>query len=184
MIRNLISLSNTLIQLELALCIELNDAVTEKNVDEAISRLESYYNVRLKGRTVDQVELDNFEVSREAMFKFQNKVLEPAKSLCLIQSLNLFNGRTTVSMASVQYLGTSRDQLKTTFKSLQSKSQYHIGASGMDALIYATDNIQSGDEKRLLVCMFVAHKLGLREIVAIIAQYLYLSIIMEDTNGY
>lgn len=183
MIKNLVSLHPILNQLEAAFRIEAKET-TEKTLEESIANLESAYNVRLKDRTVEQVELDNAGASENAMTKFQYQILEPIKSLAFLQSFSLFTGRIDISMAAVQYLGTSREVLKTAFKALQSRSQYHIGANAMDTLIYATDNIQSCSEKRLLICMFVAHKLGLQEIVSVIAQYLYSSIVMEVNNGF
>lgn len=174
MLRNKLSLTDILIGFESALKIDYRDKDLEEQVVNAIYRLEDAYGIKFSGDLYED-QLNNQQLG-DTIDLLLSQVLDKMRSLALMMSLSLFDKRYGESLRSCNYLGFHDEELRQVLTYLQDEVLYEKRKYFFGQLIKAAAGIEISDTKRLLVTMAVLERLGIKEGVALIAQYLYLGI--------
>ena len=174
MLRYKLSLVNILMGFENALKIDYQDSDVEKIVKNSRQRLENLYGIKLSGDIYeDQI---NTRLTGDRIDLLLTRVLEQMKSLALFISISLFDKRYGESLRDFNYMGFNEEELKEALKYLQDEVLYEKRNAFFHQIVKSTSNMEISDTKRLLVIMIVLEHLGIKEGVALIAQYLYLGI--------
>lgn len=174
MLRYKLSLTDVLMGFENVLKIDYQDSDVEKIVRNSKQRLENLYGIKLSGDIYED-QLDN-RMTGDIIDLFLTQVLDKMKSLALIMSISLFDKHYGESLRDFNYLGFTEEDMKEALKYLQDEVLYEKRKLFYDQIVKAASNIEVSNTKRLLVIMAVLEHLGIKEGVALIAQYLYLGI--------
>jgi hypothetical protein len=169
------SLQDILLSFENVLRIEYEEKDASKVIESAKRKLENAYQVKLD-RPIYEVQAQNAFVS-ESLDSFLEQVIECMKSLTAYTCIVMFTRLNQISLADVNYLGYDEAVLRTALKYLQEKKLYKQRGTIIPALRNAVSNVEMSPVKRLLVIMLVLEEIDLPEIVAAIAQYLYIGAI-------
>lgn len=175
MFRNFIDLTSTIIGLENVLRIEYKDPNCEEVVKRAVRGIENTHRVSING-DIYKATTEYSTVAGSILDSFMASLTECLKSMALINCITLFDNRVGMTLRDVNYLGSAKEQMVKALKYLQHYSLYEDRVSFMDALIANTSNLEHNEIRRLLTIMFVLERIGCKEGVSIIAQYLYLGI--------
>lgn len=174
MLRYKLSLADTIMGFENALKIDYQDSDIEKIIKNSRQRLENSYGIKLSGDIYED-QADNRLIG-DRIDLLLSQILDKMKSLALILSLSLFDKRYGESLKDFNYLGFDEAELKEALKYLQDEALYEKRKVFFHQIVKSTYNIEISNSKRLLVIMIVLEHLGIKEGVALIAQYLYLGI--------
>lgn len=85
-----------------------------------------------------------------------------------------------VSLSTVKYLGLGKEAIQTILRYFQNMDEYYLAGNSVSQIMLGLDSIDMSIVKRLLIIMLVLDELGIKEAVAIIAQYLYYGNVWED----
>jgi hypothetical protein len=174
MLRYKLSLTDILMGFENTLKIDYRDSEIEKIIKNSRQRLENAYGVKLSGDIYeDQVDT---RLVGDKIDLLLSQILDKMKSLALIMSISLFDKRYGESLKDFNYMGFTEEELKTALKYLQDEVLYEKRRVFFYQIIKSTSIMEISNIKRLLVIMIVLEHLGIKEGVALIAQYLYLGI--------
>lgn len=86
----------------------------------------------------------------------------------------LYSNDILIRPANFNYMGYSKDSFDTAFAVIMRKSRIETCTNTMSAFEHKIGSINNCTEKRLIVIMLVCYRLGLYELVAIIANIFYL----------
>lgn len=168
-----LSLKSVLVSFESTLKIEYTDSATTKQLlDDAISRIESTYNVSIT-KDIFTLQAEN-KLLADTLSLLLRDIQECLKQMTLYTSLCMFSNSIGISLTSVNYLGWARNNFMCALKYLQNKDMYAKRADTITKFTAALDNTPVCQIKRLFVIMLMLERLGIAEGVAIVAQYLYL----------
>lgn len=174
-IRARISLKEILLSFENVLRIEYKDKDVEQIIKRAKQAIENSYQVQL-GDDIFETQSANSRIYGETLDNFLAQLTECIKGMSLIMALTLFDKRKDMTLKDVNYLGFSSPQLRTALQYLQDETLYEKRNTFMTVLVRQTSNVEMSEIKRILVIMLTLEKLGVKEGVAILAQYLYLGV--------
>lgn len=174
-IRSRVSLKEVLLGFENVLRIEYKDKDVENIIKRSKQAIENSYQIQL-GSDIFDMESDRSRVIGEALDTFLAQLTECIKSMSLIVSLTLFDKRKDMTLKDVNYLGFNDLQLKTALRYLQDDVLYEKRDSFLSTLTRQTSNLAMNDIKRILTIILVLEKLGVKEGVAVLVQYLYLGV--------
>lgn len=174
MLRDKLSLTDILMGFENVLKIDYRDADAEELIKNTRRRLENSYGIKFSG-DIYADQLKDQQVG-DTLDLLLSQVLDKMKSLALLMSISLFDKRYGESLKKFNYLGIHEEELLQALKYLQDDVLYEKRKLFFDQIVRAVGNIENSDTKRLVVIMAVMESLGIKEGVALIAQYLYLGI--------
>ncbi|WP_105614127.1 hypothetical protein [Vallitalea okinawensis] len=172
MIRENLCLTDILIGFENTLRIDYKDSNVEKTKIATKRRLENLYQIHLVGDIYDLQAGDRLVGDQLSILLEQ--LTECMKSLALLLSITMFDKRFGQTLKDINFLGFEKDNLLSALQFLQDEILYESRESFFDNLVRSISAIQLCSLKRLLVIMVVLENLGIKEGVALIAQYLYL----------
>lgn len=169
-----LSVQKVLISLEGVLQLEaVNESTVSEVIDAAVNRLENKFNITLDRdiytlQRQNQLTADNIDV-------FLRDLIASISSLSLYNQLKLYHKNISFTLADVNYLGYSREQLLTALRYMQDKTEFKKHRDTIINPLYETlNNIPICSTKRLFIILLMLDRLGVTEGVAIVAQLLYL----------
>lgn len=169
-----ISINSILISMESTLKIEADpDLKVSEVLDASIKRLENMYACTFD-RDIYTLQGEN-QLIADNLSLLLKDVQQCLAQLSLFISLKLFHKNLGLSLADINYIGYSREQLLTALRYLQDETQYKkYGAEIVSPLHNSLNNVSMCAIKRLFIVLLMFDRLGLTEGVAIVAQLLYL----------
>lgn len=171
------NLSDIVHELEVALQIDGKD-FEEKDMDILIRnvrmRIENQYALDLTSYKLSDVELQ-IEPYRPRTAILLDNITCIHSKLCGFFQIARYLTRLDVSLDSINYLGFEEEGLKLVLEKLQRKSTMKEADEALRAIKNKLQTISSCMEKRLFVLLVVSHDLGLDEVVAAIAEILYMA---------
>lgn len=174
MLDNIISFNKILVSLESTLKIEATgEQRAEEIIDAAIDRLSNTYSCTFD-RDVYTLQAEN-QLQAEKINLLLKDVQQCLAELSLYINLKLYHKNLAFTLADVNYLGYSKNQLNTALKYLQDETlaaQYH--AETIKPFYNTLNSISMCSIKRLFLVMLMLDRLGINEGVSIVAQLLYL----------
>jgi len=173
MLKDRVSLQNTLLSLESVLRIDYEERTLTKLLSKATNRLSDAYQRDFSSDTLYNI-MSKSSLSSEGLEVLESRILEPLKELAFINSLTTYTKRSPVSLNIINYLGYARENLCTALKYLQDEVLYEKRGNIIEPLKNGVNNIEFCQEKRLFVIMLTLEGLGIFEGVNIIAQTLYI----------
>ncbi len=178
MIKDSLSLKEVLLSFEGTLKLEYSDEMTTNQIlDQALSRLESTYEVILQS-DLFSLQMENSLVADKIGLLLRD-ITECMKQMSLFTSLCMFTKSVGISLADVNYLGNDKVVVRTLLRYLQDESETSKWKSALDPIALTLDSIPICSVKRLFVILLMLHRLGVYEGVSVVAQYLYLGGIVE-----
>ncbi len=172
MLRETISLKDILIGFESTLKVDHREKDITKLKLLTKQKLENSFQVKFVGSLYD-MQASNRLVG-DSLSILLAQLTENMKSLALLLSVALFDKRYGETLRDVNYLGFAPDNLLSALKYLQDETLYEHRKEFFGSLTLSLNNLEMCDIKRLLIIAVVLEDLGVREGVALIAQYLYL----------
>lgn len=171
-IRDRISLKEILLGFENTLRIEYKERDIEKIIENSRYAIENAYQVKLVS-DIFETQIAN-RMLGDSLNSFFAQLTECMKSMSLVLSLSLFDREyIKVSLADANYLGFASAELLTALKYLQNEKLYEQRNTFLAHMKRNASNLDLSLIKRQLTIMFVLESLGVREGVALFAQYLY-----------
>lgn len=170
--RDKISLKDILLSFESVLKIEYKERDIEKIRKQAKAAIENTFMVKL-GDDIYTTQASNRLIG-DTLEVLMAQLTESLKNMALLLSITMFDRRSGETLRDVNYLGFAEAQLLTALQYLQDEVLYEKRSSFLPAMVRNSSNLEMGIMKRLLTVMFVLESLGVKEGVALIAQYLYL----------
>jgi hypothetical protein len=155
--------------------VEYDEKDTDKIINNAKKKLENAYQVKLD-KSIYEVQIQNAFVS-ESLDVFLEQIVECMKSITAYTCIVMFTRINPIALADVNYLGYDAKLLRVALKYLQDKKLYEQRSTITPALRNAVSNVDMSPVKRLLIIMLMAEELGLPEVVASLAQFLYIGAI-------
>lgn len=171
MISNMLDLTQILVNFEVALRINYSIQDVNKLVKNSRDNIESMLHLEL---TKDIYTLRNEVSVTTEIDAFLARVLSCLKDMALYNEVCMFSRKYRDTLADVSYLGSDKTQTLKVLKYLQDEKLYETRDSFFNSIIRAVSYIPNNNIKRLLCIMIVLESIGIKEGVAIIAQYLYL----------
>lgn len=169
-----ISLTNILTNVESVLRLEYRaEDRVEDVIQKAVERLENAF-----GMTLDK---DLYTLQSETQLnddkinKLLAEIMVGLQQLTFFIQLKLYHKNFGITMADVNYLGYTKQQLITSLKYLQDDKEYAKHHEEIiPPLYHALNSVSMCTIKRLFICMLMLDKLGVLEGVAIFASLLYI----------
>ena len=181
MLRDMADLNNTLLSFETVLKIEYEESVTERVIGNAIKRLENAYGMKISGTTLYELEASNINLA-DTIQNLLQQVLECTKTMAFLFQCGMYQHSIPITLSTVKYLGIGKEALKTILRYFQNVDEYYLAQNAVQNLSLGLDGIDMSPVKRLFVIMLMLDRMGLKEAVAIVAQYLYYGSVWEDKN--
>lgn len=173
MLIDAVSLKDILTSMEAVLEIEYSDISATETVDQALKRLESSYNIDIKGDIYSTMAAN--KLIADDVNRLLSKITQCLKDLSYYLLLISHNKSVPICLGDVNYLGVGRAALNTALQYLQDVD--YCKAHGDDtiaSLSKAVDQVQICYITRLCICMFVLYRLGITDGAGIVARLLYL----------
>ena len=182
MISDLVSLEATVLSFETVLKIEYEEASVKKVVEGAIKKLENAYGIRMQGKTLYDLEIENVNIS-DTINNLLLQILECTKNMSFLFMSGMYRHDVPVSLSTVKYLGLGKEAIQTILRYFQNMDEYYLAGNSVSQIMLGLDGIDMSIVKSLFVIMLVLDALGVKETVAVIAQYMYYGSIWEDKNN-
>lgn len=173
-------INKILVDIEVALCIDGKD-YAEKDVDtifESIyNRIIRQYQLDLRNRKITDADLYVGKARPQAVLFVEN-ISALHGRLCGYLQIARYHKQVTIKPSNINYMGFS----DTSFKSFLIAAQAAYTQSSIDSAVRAIKGkfgtINSCTEKKLILIMLVSHALGFGELVASIAEIMYLGMMI------
>lgn len=174
MLDNNMSLNSILVSIEGTLKIEhTEDTKVDDVLLAAKQRLENAYGT-VFDKDVFSLQSENQLVADDIDILLKN-VSQCLSQLALYIDLKLYHKNLAITLADVNYLGYSKEQLLTALKYMQDVDEYKKHHEEVTKPLHNTLNaIPMCTVKRLFVVMLMLDNLGITEGVSIVAQLLYI----------
>ena len=179
MLKDMIDLNAAVLSFETVLKIEYTETSTSRIVDSAIRKLESAYSMRISGKTLYEIEVENINLS-ETVQNILHQILECTKTFAFLFQSGMFFHSIPTTLSTVKYLGLGRESLQTVLRYFQNMDEYYLAQNSVTQLMLGLDVIDMSMVKRIFIIMLVLDRIGVEESVAVIAQYLYYGSVWED----
>jgi hypothetical protein len=171
MIRDTLSLQEILIGFENTLKIDYKERDINKLIVSTRQKLENAFSVKF---TTDLYELQvSNRLVGDSISILLGQITECMKSLSLLLCVSLFDKRYGDTLRDVNYLGFAPTNLIGALQYLQDITLYERRKEFFGTLTLSLNNLEMCSIKRLLVIATILESLGIKEGVALIAQYLY-----------
>lgn len=177
----MVSLTSIMLQFEAVLKIEYDETETKRVVESAVRKLENAYGMRIDNKTLYELEAENIHLADNVQNLLQ-QVLECTKNLSFLFQCGMFQHAIPITLSTVKYLGLGKEALQSILRYFQNIDEYYLASNAVLQIMYGLDGIDMNSVKRMFIIMLVLDKLGLKESVAIVAQYLYYGTVWEDKN--
>ena len=165
-----------IINLEIAFCIDGMD-YAEKNIDTIIKNIKNriirQYQVDLTECKITDESL-NISGSRNPASLFIENVAQLHSQLCGYLQIVRYTSYVTIKPINVNYLGFTDKALMGFLQLCIRQSTIPAIANPMEAVKLKVSSINNCIEKKLFLIMIVAYELGYNEVMAAIAEILYL----------
>lgn len=181
MLRDMVDLNNSILAFETVLKIEYEENETKRVVDSAVRRLESAWGMRIEGTTLYKLESENISLADNVQNILQ-QIMECTKTVAFLFQCGMFYHSIPITLSTVKYLGIGKEQLRSVLRYFQNNDEYYLAENAVQQLYMGLDGIDMSTVKRLFIILLVLDKLGVREAVAIVAQYLYYGSVWEDKD--
>lgn len=181
MLKDMVDLNATVLSFETVLKIEYEETETKRVIDNAIRKLENAYGMRIQGKTLYDLEAENSNLA-DTVHDLLHQILECTKTLSFQFQSGMFQHEIPVSLGMVKYLGLGKEALQTILRYFQNMDEYYLAERSVSQLILGLDGIDMSIVKRMFIIMLVLDELGVKEAVAILAQYMYYGSVWEDKN--
>lgn len=173
-----IGLDGIINELEAALQIDGKDYeegrfdIIMKNV---LTRINRMYQIDL---TLDKVNAVSFEsgIYKAAAALFIDNVASIHSRLSAFCQIERYKTQSYVSLSSINYMSYTKDSMRKVLKMLQ-REKTQMGTSAQESIELIKDRlatVRTCREKRLFMLLVVSYELGFPEVVASIAEILYL----------
>lgn len=179
MIADMVSLEATVLSYETVLKIEYEEQSAKKVVESSIKKLENAYGVRMQGKSLYDLEAENINIA-PVVNNILLQVLEATKNMSFLFMSGMYRHDVPVSLSTVKYLGLGKEAIQTILRYFQNMDEYYLAGNSVSQIMLGLDSIDMSIVKRLLIIMLELDALGIKEAVAIIAQYLYYGNVWED----
>lgn len=173
------NLSNTLKELEAILQIDgidYEEVEMERFLQNVRRRIEKQYQLDLTNASFNSARMSNMAYQGSLVIYIDN-VSRVHSVVCGYSQICRFNMEVPISLASINYMGFTRETLKEVLVSAQVNSKMVAISRAMDAIGEKLATLSLCSEKRLLTCFYITYKLGLYELTAALAELLYSSMI-------
>lgn len=179
MLKNMVNLKAVILSFETVLKIEYEENNTKRVIANSIRRLESAYAMRIDGKTLYELEVENAHLA-DTIQNLLQQILECTKSLSFLFQCGMFTHAIPISLSTVKYLGLGKEALQSILRYFQNVDDYYLANNAVPQITACLDGIDMSEVKRMFIILLVLDKLGLEESVAIVAQYLYYGSVWED----
>lgn len=173
-----IGLDGIITELEAALQIDGKD-YEEASFDTIIGnvkqRINRMYQIDLSLGKVNDISFES-GIYKAAVSLFIDNVASIHARLCAFGQIERFKTTSYVSLSAINYMSYKKESLLKVLKLLQ-REKLQIGESAAESVDLIKNRlvmIRICREKRLFMIMVVAYELGFNELVATIAEILYL----------
>lgn len=170
--RDRLSQKDILLAFESVLKIEYKERDIEKIRQLSKAAIENAFQVKLQS-DIYTTQATNRLIG-DTLETFLAQLTECLKNMSLLLSVTMFDRRYGITLRDVNYLGFAEEQLLTALRYLQDEVMYEKRGSFFPAMIRNASNLEVSPVKRMLTIMCVLEVIGVKEGVALIAQYLYL----------
>lgn len=181
MLKDMVSLSNTVLSFETVLKIEYEETNTKRVVANAIRKLESAYSMGIAGKSLYDLEAENVNLADNVQNLLQ-QILECTKTLAFQFQCGMFTHSIPITLSTVKYLGLGKESLQTILRYFQNVDEYYLANNAVQQIMLGLDGVDMSIVKRLFIVLLVLDSLGVKESVAVVAQYLYYGSVWEDKN--
>lgn len=172
MFTDVISLRNTIANLEAALFINHDDEKVERTIDNAVKQLSDCCGVN-KVTDIFQSQAESVGTVDKVGEVLAN-IKRCLADMSFLTSLTLYHKNICLNLADVNYLGMSRVELNNKLRYLQDHSLAIEHPEVAPSLEAAVDMIPMCHIKRIMICMLVLNRIGVTEGTSICAQFLLL----------
>jgi hypothetical protein len=179
MLKDMVDLNAVILSFETVLKIEYDEPNTKKVIDNSIKKLENSYGMRIAGKSLYDLEVENSNLA-DTVHNLLHQILECTKTLSFLFQAGMFQHDIPVSLGMVKYLGLGKESLQTILRYFQNADEYYLAKNAVSQLMMGLDGIDMSTMKRMFIIMLALDELGVREAVAIIAQYMYYGSVWED----
>lgn len=175
-ISDMYSIEDIVIDLEMALQISGTD-YAERDFDKIMSnvrnRILRQYNVNLlKNKITDPCMFEG--KNRNSVVLFIESIADMHAKLCGYLEIVRYTHEVTIKPVNVNYLGFDETKLMSVLRLAQSKEYIPSIEPNFESIKQQVGTINSCMEKKMFLIMCVAHELGFDELLASIAEILYL----------
>lgn len=179
MLKDMVDLNSVVLSFETVLKVEYEENNTKRIIDNSIRKLENSYGMRIQGKSLYDLEAENTNLA-DTIHNLLSQILECTKSMAFMFQSGMFQHDVPVSLGTVKYLGLGKEALQTILRYFQNMDEYYLAASSVSQIMLGLDGIDMSIVKRMFIVMLVLDELGVKEAVAIIAQYMYYGSVWED----
>ncbi|MCI9050729.1 MAG: hypothetical protein HFI05_02205 [Lachnospiraceae bacterium] len=166
-------------ELEIAFQIDGSD-FEERDMNIVIqnvkTRIGRQYQIDLTSTKINAIELE-LGVYRNAIALFIDNIARLHAKICGLCQVERFLTSSQVSLSDVNYLGYTEDSLKTLLVALQRKVTLPLATDAINSIKDKLGSISNCREKRLCLLIIIADAIGFPEVVAAIAEILYIGMI-------
>lgn len=181
MLSNMVDLSTAVLSFETVLKIEYEENNTKRVVSNAIRKLETAYGMRIDGKSLYDLQSENINLA-DNIQNLLHQILECSKTLSFLFLNGMYNHAIPITLSTVKYLGLGKEALQTILRYFQNVDEYYLADNAIQQITLGLDGIDMSTVKRLFIVLLVLDKLGVKEAVAVVAQYLYYGSVWEDKN--
>lgn len=181
MLRDMVDLNSSVLSFETVLKIEYEEVNTERVIDSAIKKLENAYGMRITGTTLYDLQVENQNLADNVQ-NLLMQILECTKTVSFLFQVGMFQHSIPITLSTVKYLGLGKESLQSILRYFQNVDEYYLAGNAVKQIMLGLDGIDMSTVKRLFIVLLVLDRLGVKEAVAIVAQYLYYGSVWEDKN--
>lgn len=175
-ISDLYDIGRIVLDIEVALQIDGKD-YSEKDVDVILenirNRIIRQYQIDLHGRKVNDDSLYIGKSRSQAVLFIENIAALHAK-LCGYLQIVRYNKIVTIKPVNINYMGFTQKTFQSFFMAAMGASTMPNIKDAVNAIKRKFGSVNSCIEKKLILILIVAYEFGLYELVASIAEILYL----------
>lgn len=181
MLKDMVDLTSAVLSFETILKIEYEEVNTERVLAAAVRKLENAYGMRIEGKTLYELQAENVNLA-DNIQNLLMQVLECTKTVAFLFQCGMFQHNIPITLSTVKYLGLGRESLQSILRYFQNVDEYYLAGNATRQLMMGLDGIDMSVVKRMFIVLLMLDKLGIKEAVAVVAQYLYFGGVWEDKN--
>lgn len=161
-------------ELQVALCIDGKD-YAERDPSRLLSnvkeRLQKQYAL---DTTVSIDELYSASIMGDEVSNFLESTKYMYDKLCGLSHFFRFTGKIPINLSDVNYLGTTKNQMLSLLKLLQTEGRQEFLSSTIENIKSRMLSIPQSVEKQMFMCLVISYNLKLFELTAVLAEILYM----------
>lgn len=169
-------LDKLLTEMELAIKLSGKDYM-ESSYDSILrnvkQRINKEYQIDLNLGKINDVSFET-GIYRSAVALFLDTMAMVHSKLCAYCQICRYTVHNDISLSSINYMSYTQESMKKTLKALQREKTRVKAEESIEMMKSKIMTIKTSNEKRLFMLLLLAWDIGLYEIVACIAEILYL----------